>query len=108
MTPVQATAPAALATKNLRYGIFDTPASGPARMRSTATKRPMNTILSPWRMKYLSAFASFSGVIPAYLPYLSRKRLPPLRPTTYPTESPITAPEVAAPTCVYLLITWPG
>ena len=53
--------PAALAIRNLRYGTRSAPASGPARMRSSATNRPKKTAQTPHLSKMRSARARCGG-----------------------------------------------
>src|SRR5579859_3056902 len=53
--------PDALAARNLGYGTLRDPASGPARMRSSATNRPKNTVHTPQRANMRSAWARCGG-----------------------------------------------
>ncbi|KEF20758.1 hypothetical protein DF18_10150 [Streptomyces rimosus] len=47
--------------RNFQYGIFSTPESGPAKMRSRAMKRPKKTAHMPHLSNFSSAIATWSG-----------------------------------------------
>ena len=53
--------PLALATRNRGYGMRRDPASGPAKMRSSAMNRPKNTAQAPYLVKTRSASATCPG-----------------------------------------------
>lgn len=83
--------------RNFQYGMCSTPASGPAKMRSRATKRPKKTAHMPHFSKERSAVATWAS--PKWrgnlLPSQASRGRPPLRPMAYPMESPTTAPALA-------------
>ena len=55
--PAQRMPPSTLAIRNFQYGMRSTPASGPAKIRSSATKRPKKTAHMPHFSKDRSAVA---------------------------------------------------
>ncbi len=95
--PAQTMPPRTLAIRNFQYGIRSTPASGPAKMRRSATKRPKNTAHMPHFWKDRSAVAMWPSLkcLGNFLPSRASSGRPPLRPMAYPIESPITAPALA-------------
>src|SRR6185312_5748812 len=90
--------PAALAMRNLWYGTRSAPASGPARMRSSAMNRPKNTAHTPHLANVRSARARCGGprCFGNRRPRRSSSGRPPRRPIVYPIESPMMAPRAAA------------
>ena len=82
MPPAQTMPPSALAVRNLGYDILSTPASGPAKIRSRATKRPKKTAHMPQRWKDRSAVAMLPGekCLGKRRPSRSSRGCPPLRP----------------------------
>src|SRR3954469_21188527 len=92
------TAPLALAARKCGYRIFKAPASGPAKIRSSAMKRPKNTAQTPHRAKSCLASATCPGpkCLGKRLPRRSNSDIPKRRPIEYPIVSPTIAPMVAA------------
>ena len=80
--PAQTMPPSTLAIRNFQYGIRRTPASGPAKIRSSATKRPKNTAHMPHFWNDRSAVATCAG--PKWrgnlAPSQDSSGCPPLRP----------------------------
>src|SRR3954468_551584 len=96
--PAHITAPLALAARKCGYRIFKAPASGPAKIRSSAMKRPKNTAQTPHRAKSCLASATCPGpkCLGKRLPRRSNSDIPKRRPIEYPIVSPTMAPMVAA------------
>ncbi len=80
--PAQRMPPSTLAVRNLQYGMRSTPASGPAKIRSRATKRPKNTAHIPHFSKDRSAAAMFWRLkcLGNFAPSQASSGRPPLRP----------------------------
>src|SRR5699024_8648728 len=94
---VQATPPVMFAMRNFGYGIFNDPASGPAKIRNNAMNRPKNTAHTPYLVNTRSANATYLGpkCFGKRLPSHSNSGAPKRWPIAKPIESPTTAPAVA-------------
>ncbi len=80
--PAQRMPPSTLAVRNFQYGIRSTPASGPAKIRSSATKRPKKTAHMPHFSKDRSATEIWAApkCLGNRAPSQASRGLPPLRP----------------------------
>src|SRR6476620_9259279 len=96
--PAHITAPLALAARKCGYRIFKAPASGPAKIRSSAMNRPKNTAQTPHLSKSRLASATWPGpkCLGNRFPRRSNSDIPKRRPIEYPIVSPTMAPMVAA------------